>query len=154
MKRMRSFLVWLFAAVLTLGVLPSQPARATVDSASVSVFAPAVDKNFQVAFTSAARTASANSSAFDVIGHETLVCYLSVTANGGTSPTLDVKFQDSPDGGTTWFDVAGTSFTQVTGSTSSQVVSATRKFANKIRCVATIGGTSPTFTFSVHFMSY
>ena len=122
--------------------------------APVGALAQQPVKNIQEPFASAARTSTTNSSAFDVYDADVLVAYLNVTANGGTSPTLDVKFQDSPDGGTTWFDIAGASFTQVTTGSSTQVVSATRKFATKVRCVATIGGTSPTFTFSVRFMAY
>ena len=59
-------------------------------------------KNIQVAFASAARTASANSSSFTVNEADTLVMWVSNTATSGTSPTLDVKMQDSPDGGTTF----------------------------------------------------
>jgi hypothetical protein len=110
-------------------------------------------KNRQQPFASAARTATATSSVYDVGNVDNLISYLSVTAASGTSPTLDVKAQDSPDGGTTWFDIAGTSHTQATGATS-EVKSATRKFAPSIRFVATIAGTSPSFTFSLTFVSY
>jgi hypothetical protein len=142
-----------FAAMLLIALLALMPIPSTVSTVASAAAAAAVDKNFQQPFASAARTATATSSTFELYGAETLVCYLSVTAASGTSPTLDVKFQDSPDGGTTWFDIAGTSFTQATGTTT-QVVSASRKFARKVRCVATIGGTTPSFTFSVTMMSY
>ena len=115
---------------------------------------PNTIKNFQVPFTSAARTSSSNSATFDVGQADNLVLYLSVTAQSGTTPTLDVKCQDSPDGGTTFFDIAGTAFTQVGATTSSQVVTATRKFGSKIRVVTTIAGTTPSYTFAVFFLSY
>ncbi|MEK6323619.1 MAG: hypothetical protein AABN33_18415 [Acidobacteriota bacterium] len=140
----------LVAALMTVLVLlpiVGMPAVASAQRATVH-------KNMQVPFASAARTASANSSAFDAGDADVLVCYLSVTANSGTTPTLDVKFQDSPDGGTTWFDVAGGSFAQVTTTNGTQVVSTTRKFASRVRCVATIAGTTPSYTFAVWFMSY
>jgi hypothetical protein len=140
----------LVVAILIASVRVSE---AHTSEGPLSVAFAVVDKNFQQPFASAARTATATSSTFEIYGAETLVCYLSVTAASGTTPTLDVKFQDSPDGGTTWFDIAGATFTQATGTTT-QVVSASRKFARKIRCVATIGGTTPSFTFSVTIMTY
>jgi hypothetical protein len=153
MREYRQKLVITLLTVLMLAQVPIQAATRKVEGPlSVPVFAT-VDKNFQQPFSSAARTATATSSTFEIYGAETLVCYLSVTAASGSSPTLDVKFQDSPDGGTTWFDIAGASFTQATAATT-QVVSASRKFARKIRCVATIGGTTPSFTFSVTIMTY
>jgi hypothetical protein len=133
------------AVALVLMPMLALPASAQTPSSPKQVYQP---------FASAARTASANSSAQDVGNADTLVLYLSVTAGTGTSPTLDVKMQDSPDGGTTWFDIAGTAVTQVTGSSSSQVTSATRKFAKKLRCLVTIGGTTPSFTFAVTYMVY
>ncbi|HEX8184409.1 MAG TPA: hypothetical protein VF747_06650 [Blastocatellia bacterium] len=145
LKRFNTVMVGaVVAALLWLPLLSLAPA---------SVYAQTA-KNVQVAFASAARTASANSSPFSVGDADHLVAFLSVTAGTGTTPTLDVKAQDSPDGGTTWFDLTGMSFAQVTGSTSSQTVYATRTFSPKIRFVATIGGTTPSFTFSVHFISY
>lgn len=113
----------------------------------------AKDKYRLQVFSSSARTASVTSSAFDVGDAQSLVAYLTVTAGSGTTPTLDIKFQDSPDSGTTWFDIAGASFTQVTGSSSTQVVSASRKFSNLVRCVVTIGGTTPSFTFHVEVIA-
>ncbi|HEX8091835.1 MAG TPA: hypothetical protein VF762_23480 [Blastocatellia bacterium] len=110
-------------------------------------------KNFQQPFTSAARTATATSSTFTVGNVDNLVGYESVTAASGTTPTLDVKVQDTPDGGTLWFDIAGMTHTQATGATT-EVKSATRKFATKIRVVATIAGTTPSFTFSYTILSY
>jgi len=138
-----------FALLLFASAIPTQPVEANPAPVAITE----ITKNIQVPFASAARTATATSDPFDVPDAEVLVCWLSVTASSGSSPTLDVKFQDTPNG-TLWFDIAGASFTQVTGSTSSQIVSATRKFGRKIRAVATIGGTTPSFTFSVFFMSY
>jgi hypothetical protein len=83
----------------------------------------------------------------------TIVAYLTVTAASGSSPTLNVKFQDSSDNGTTWWDIAGTTFTQATGATT-QVVIATRGFSGMIQPVVTIGGTTPSFTFHVEMLTY
>lgn len=82
------------------------------------------------------------------------VGFLNVTAQAGTSPTLDVKIQDTPDG-TIWFDVPGLTFTQVTASTGQQTAQATRAIGQKLRAVATVGGSAtPTFTFSVSVITY
>jgi len=145
MKRLRRFTMYLMVASLLLMPLAIVPQAAR---AQVSV------KNIQQPFASAARTASVNSSVFEVQDADVLVLYLVVTANSGTSQTLDVKMQDSPDGGTTWFDIAGAAVTQVTTSNGSQIVSATRKFARTVRCVVTIGGTTPSYTFAVFFLAY
>jgi hypothetical protein len=105
-----------------------------------------------VAFPSAARTSSVNSSAFPLYDADKLVLYVSCTAASGTSPTLDVKIQDSPDFGTTWFDVAGTAITTITAA-GTQITSATRAFNKTGRVVVAIGGTTPSFTFSVFYMA-
>jgi len=109
------------------------------------------DKITREMFASAAR-GTATSSVKDVDGYPGLVAYLSVTANSGTNPTLDLKIQDSPNGNI-WFDLV--SFAQVTGSTNSQVVTPTRAPAKHIRAVGTVGGSStPTFTYSCYVVAY
>ena len=96
-------------------------------------------------FASAARTASANGSAVELGDCAVARLDLKVTAASGTTPTLNVKVQTSPDG-TTWTDV-GTAFAQATGATTEhKIVSGLDRF---VRGVATIGGTTPSFTFSL-----
>lgn len=77
---------------------------------------------------------------------------LVATKNSGTNPTLDAKIQQSPDAGTTWFDLLA--FTQVTTGTSNQLVhldtTLTRQYAT-VRSVTTLAGTSPNFDFTVYF---
>lgn len=98
---------------------------------------------------------------------------LQVTAASGTSPTLNVRLQTSPDGGTTWIDFV--SFFQVIGlstqwmpwsiinirnnvantiSTGNNVLAAGAAIdapivPNLVRISIVIGGTTPSFTFSV-----
>ena len=91
-----------------------------------------------------AETTTGAGSAIDVRDMARLVVYLFVTAVTGTSPTLDVVVQDSPDG-TTWTNLA--SFTQVTA-TGEQAARPVTPFGNYIRVAWTIAGTSPSFTFS------
>lgn len=97
-------------------------------------------------FASAARTASVNSDAEDVSGFETLLAWLNVTAVSGTSPTLDVKFQESMNG-TDWLDIPSAAFTQTTANALKRLEFSTR--AQFVRAVVTIGGTGPSFTFDL-----
>lgn len=97
-------------------------------------------------FASQARTASANSNAEDVSGFETLLAILNVTAASGTTPTLDVKFQESMDA-VTWVDIPSAAFTQTTAAAVKSLLFSSR--AQYIRAVATIGGTTPSFTFDL-----
>lgn len=96
---------------------------------------------------SAARTATFN---HDLEGlaaqYDEMAIYLNVTAASGTSPTLDVVYQTSNDGGTTWF--THTSMTQAT-TTTTERVAVTRPIGIDSRILCTIGGTTPSFTFSV-----
>ena len=97
---------------------------------------------------SAARTATGNHLLSNwPANFDEVVGYLDVTAASGTSPTLDLVYEVSPDDGTTWF--THTAFTQATAATSERVVF-TRPAGVWARLVYTIGGTTPSFTFSVH----
>lgn len=93
---------------------------------------------------SAARTTSSNSGTLNAGAIGKLSLLLDVTAASGTSPTLNVSIEESDDG-TTWRSVAA--FAQKTG------VSNERKSfviaADYYRVVWTIGGTTPSFTFTV-----
>lgn len=106
-------------------------------------------------FDPADRSATANGSAVDILNYEGQAAAILQSAAGtGTTPTLDVKLQDSADGSTGWADVTGAAFTQVTNATASAQVlkfnaSAVRRY---IRAVATIGGTTPSFACAVSFI--
>ena len=103
----------------------------------------------------AERSASANGSAVDILNYEGQAAAILQSAAGtGTSPTLDVKLQDSADGSTGWADITGAAFTQVgNAAASAQVLkfnaSAVRRY---IRAVATVGGTTPLFACAVSFV--
>lgn len=101
-------------------------------------------QNFTL-FTSAARTETANGDGVFINGVN-LSVYLNCTAASGTSPTLDVKLQGQDPVSGEWFDT-GDSFTQLT-TTGSQRIEATVA-DSVVRGVATIGGTTPSFTFSL-----
>ncbi|CAB4222111.1 hypothetical protein UFOVP1648_22 [uncultured Caudovirales phage] len=95
---------------------------------------------------SAARTATA--SAAGVAGFaaaNNLVLQLNVTLSSGVTPTLDVVVQDTVDG-TNYATIA--TFTQAV-STTKEIIRLATPFTDTLRVVYTIGGATPSFTFSV-----
>jgi len=96
-------------------------------------------------------TADANGAGADLQGYQgVLKIVLDSGAGGGTTPTLDVKIQDSADN-STFADVSGKVFTQVTGASASiqSLAIDTRAVRRYIRAVLTIAGTTPTFGLAV-----
>jgi hypothetical protein len=67
-----------------------------------------------------------------------------------TTPTLDVKIQESDDN-TTFTDIVGATFVQVTASNNLQAIVFLRS-KRYCRAVATIAGTTPSFTCSSWIM--
>lgn len=111
-------------------------------------------------FASASRTASANSDDFGHIGFKGVRLFLDVSAVTGTSPTLDVKIQAKDKLSGNYVDLTGAAFTQKTAAgtdyltiypgiaeTANETIS--DLVPNTWRAVATIGGISPDFTFSL-----
>jgi hypothetical protein len=70
-----------------------------------------------------------------------------VTAVTGTSPTLDVRIEESDDTGTNWFTVYEFPRITATGIYRSPVLPLT---GNRIRYVQTVTGTTPSFTRAVN----
>lgn len=123
---------------------------------------------------SAARTADGNSGAVEVADDlHGGVFIVNVSASAGTSPTLDLAVEISPDEGTTFFTAfrfaqitaTGTRRLAVrfaadgTGSEASipadptgGALSAGCPITKNIRFRWNIGGTSPSFTFAVHLV--
>jgi len=95
-------------------------------------------------------TVTANDTGVDLQGYQgKLKVMLNYAGGGGTSPTLDVKIQDSADN-STFADVTGLAFTQVTATASLQSMAVdTRAVRRYIRTVRTLGGSSPTFDGSI-----
>jgi hypothetical protein len=95
---------------------------------------------------SAARTATANGTAFDTSDVDEITGSVVVTAASGTNPTLDVILQTTADG--TNYYTAG-SFTQKTAITAAEVKVFTG-LGSLSRWKWTIGGTdTPSFTFAI-----
>ena len=75
-----------------------------------------------------------------------VVAYLNVTAVSGTTPTMDIVLQDSPDN-VTWYDIPTGAFTQATAISAQRIVAT--QLGGYVRAVITIGGATPSFTFSL-----
>lgn len=100
----------------------------------------------ELALASAARTASGNSGPIAAAGKiAEILLMVHCTAASGTTPTLDVSLEQSADG-SSWSAITGSSATQLTAA-GNRVIAA-RATANYVRVVYTIGGTTPSFTFS------
>jgi len=104
----------------------------------------------------ARRTSTLTGTGIDVLAYEGVaLVVLNASAGTGTTPTLDVKLQHSDDN-STYADVTGGAFTQVTdvaGSAGVQVkkinVSDLKRY---VRVIGTIAGTTPSFDFGVEFI--
>jgi len=101
----------------------------------------------------AARTATGQTSGIDLRTYDGDVLFiLDSAAGGGSSPTLDVTIEESADNSSFAAVASGAvAFTQVTGTASAQKVALNKDDAKRyVRIKYTIGGSSPTFTFSVN----
>jgi len=70
-----------------------------------------------------------------------------VTVVSGTNPTMDVRIEESDDGGTNWFTVYDFPRITATGIYRSPFIPTS---GNRVRYVQTIAGTSPSFTRSIN----
>ena len=74
-------------------------------------------------------------------------------AGGGSSPTLDIKLTECDTTGGTYTDLSGATFTQVVGAASMQTLTINKDSSERfVKIVQTIGGSSPTFTFSINLI--
>lgn len=97
----------------------------------------------------AARTGSGTSSGFNKGDLSEGLVLVEVTSASGTNPTLNIVVQTSPDN-SAWFDLPGGALSQITqaGNYAAKV----ENFGKYIRVSYTIGGTAPSFSFSVRFV--
>lgn len=100
-----------------------------------------------------AETVSGQSGAIATFNAEAVGLYIDVSAVSGGTPTLDLKIQDSTDG-INWYDVPNLASTQIS-TVSTQVVRPTigQKLGRKMRLVWTLGGSTPSFTFTAEFVT-
>lgn len=75
-----------------------------------------------------------------------------VTAVSGTTPTLDVAIEESPDNGTNWIRIYEFPRITANGSYVSPKLRAT--YGTRFRYVRTVGGTTPSFTMSLNRLMF
>lgn len=98
---------------------------------------------------STTKTATFKSAGVEVGDQAVARCVLVVSAHAGTTPTLDVKIQTSfDDVDANYVDVPNGAFAQVTTTdgTTRKIATGLDRF---VRCVATIAGTTPSYTYAV-----
>tara|TARA_R100000231_G_scaffold3174_2_gene5847 strand:+ start:7565 stop:7948 length:384 start_codon:yes stop_codon:yes gene_type:complete len=102
----------------------------------------------------AAKTATATSAAIDLLEFDgDVLLVLDSAAGTGSSPTLDVKLTECDTTGGTYTDLSGATFTQVTDSASMQTLVISKDSAERfVKIVQTIGGSTPSFTFSINLI--
>jgi hypothetical protein len=106
--------------------------------------------------------ATGNSGEIDTRGFRSAAFYLEVTAQGGTTPTLDVTVEVKDPTSGAWHAIPGAAFAQVLGALSSQRLvicpdvtpvanlAVDQMLGRTIRFVWTIGGgPGQTYTFSI-----
>lgn len=99
----------------------------------------------RVSLASAARTETGAGTEFDTEDVEELEAELNITAASGTTPTLDAYLETKTDTGD-WYTVG--SFPQQTD-TAENVGRVFDGLGDQCRWAWTIGGTTPSFTFSI-----
>lgn len=97
---------------------------------------------------SGAVTANGESGSQDVSLFGQGLLLIDITTVSGTSPTIDFKVQTEIDG--QWVNLPNVTIAQQT--TTGKVVAAMTNFGVEIRLSWTVGGTSPSFTFSATFL--
>ena len=107
------------------------------------------------AVASASVTATATSSAIDLKEFDgDVLLVLNCAAGTGSSPTLDIKVQDSDETGGTYADLSGATFTQVTDSASVQTLEVNKDECKRfIKIVQTVGGSSPVFVYGISLVA-
>lgn len=114
---------------------------------------------------SAVLTGSGQSQAYDVTPGEYAIS-ANVTAVSGAGATLDLWFQESDDGGTTWYDVPFESVIKTTSSATAETVGTNQRdlldgvtaagqwrgkirfHSDKVREKHVVAGTTPQFTLT------
>jgi hypothetical protein len=119
----------------------------------MAILRQALDKLEAVNFhATAARTATGSATGVDMQQYDgDFVLILDSAAGTGTSPTLDVTVEHSDTLGGTYTAISGAAFTRVINAASHQRLVISKDEARRfVRVTYTIGGSTPSFTFSVN----
>ena len=113
----------------------------------------ALDKLELLTFhATATRTATGSATGLDLQQYDgDIVLLLDSAAGTGTTPTLAVTVEHSDSLGSGYTAITGAAFTTVTTTASQQKLVVSRDEAKRyVRATYTLGGTTPSFTFSVN----
>lgn len=101
----------------------------------------------------ASETVSGTGSSIAVPANALVGMFTNISTSSGTLPTLTIKLQHTPNGND-WYDVTSftTSSLATTGLFSIAPSSADQRVADNVRCIWTIGGINPSFTFDVELV--
>ena len=109
-----------------------------------------VDSKVYTVHATGAETVSGQSAALDIAIHDEMVAFLDVSAASGTSPSMVVSFEYSPDN-IMWFD-SGVAYTAITAVARPAVKQLTN-FGRWVRAKWVITGTTPSLTFSLSIIA-
>lgn len=98
---------------------------------------------------SSATTTNSQSASQDIGQYTEGLLLIDITAVSGTTPTLGITVQTKINN--TWVDIPGVTIAQQTAIATLAV--ALTNFGKDIRLSMTVGGTTPSFTFSAHFLA-
>lgn len=87
----------------------------------------------------------------DMSNYTEAIAFLNVTDHGGTTPTLNVSFEYSPDG-VTWM-ASGDAFAEVTETDAMILKRLTANFGKWVRAKVVTAGTSPEYTLALYIMA-
>jgi len=119
----------------------------------MAILRQALDKLETLSFhPTAARTATGNGTGLDMQTYDgDVVLILDSAAGTGTTPTLAVTVEHSDSLGSGYTAISGAAFTTVTTTASQQKLVVSKDEAKRyVRVTYTIGGSTPSFTFSVN----
>jgi hypothetical protein len=98
-----------------------------------------------------ANGATVYSDPIDMSNYSEAIAFLNVTAHAGTSPTLDVSFEFSPDG-VNWM-ASGDAFAQVTETNAMILKRLTANFGQFVRAKMVTAGTNPAYNLSLYLIA-
>lgn len=119
----------------------------------MAIIQQALDKFELLSFhPTAARTATGNGTGVDMQTYDgDVVLVLDSAAGTGTTPTLAITVEHSDVSGSGYTAISGAAFTTVTTTASQQELVISKDEAKRyVRVTYTLGGTTPSFTFSVN----
>ena len=112
---------------------------------------PTMNKIRQRVLASGTRNTSGVTNSISIDDSDIVDVVVSVTAKGGSSPTLDVQAQTSDDDDLTYMDIPDGAVPQMTD-IGREFITISSGIMKYIKFAYTIGGSSPSFTFDIYII--